>query len=61
MKQPEPILYGSEELQWLVSALAKAQNVSESEISQDDIRRFCDHCGIDLPPIITVYELIPVD
>ena len=61
MNMAEPILYGSEELQWLVSALAEAQNVSESEISQDDIRAFCDQCGIELPPIITVYELVPVD
>lgn len=60
MKKTESILYGSEELQWLVSALAKAQNVSESEITIDDINAFCNQCGFDLPPIVTVYELIPV-
>jgi hypothetical protein len=47
MRNWSDIISESDQLLGLVSALAESQNVSESEITLDDLREFSINCGWD--------------
>lgn len=52
MKKREGIIFDTDDLLGLISALALAQNVSESEVTTEDIRNLCAECGWNDPTLV---------